>query len=58
MKARAAPNTVLPIKTLEALKTMQAGDSKSQSVTRRLPGDTHHVLSNLDISNPYRSTIH
>ena len=52
------PETILPIKTLEALKTMQAGDgARSQSVTRRIAGDTNR-LSNIDISNPYRSTIH
>lgn len=47
---------VLPIKTMEALKIIEISGARSQSVTRRL-GDTNH-LSNLDVTNPYQSTIH
>ena len=47
---------VLPIKTIEALKIIEISGTRSQSVTRRL-GDTNY-LSNLDVTNPYQSTIH
>jgi len=36
IKAGSRPEAILPIKTIEALKNMQMGETRSQSVTRRI----------------------